>query len=279
MEKKVSLVAFSKSRPWQLSEFLRTLHKFCLDIDLCDIYVIVKTESPYEESYNKLIAQYPFINWVRETDFENQLLDLIGAIKTPYLSFGCDDLLFISSFLLQKAIDTLESDPLVYSYHYRLDSGITFCHSANQPVKQPPFKYSPNSVATFNYRDGNTEFAYPFELTSSVYRTEDIRDLFRRIFENHLPVNSPNHVESSGYLCCFKDIIANRKGSCGVYRNCTIPTINRTQDAFANPIYKDSEQSPLELLKLFGSAEYDETFYLRNFRNSVHIGDFVLKSV
>ncbi|EKX45596.1 hypothetical protein GUITHDRAFT_138820 [Guillardia theta CCMP2712] len=98
----VSVVVFSKSRPFQLSEYLRTLVKHAAGVEL-DITVLVKVEEEYREGYEQVQRAHPRAKFVEEESFEQQLRGILHGARSSVM-FGVDDVLFCSSLPLAHAL-------------------------------------------------------------------------------------------------------------------------------------------------------------------------------
>ena len=278
MNYEIEIIIFSKDRPWQLSQTLRSLYKYCLDIKLAKIRVIIKSDVLYGKYYLELAKNYSTsrgnIYFTSEYDFEFQTKEFINLGNSKYIMFITDDCLFFRTFELKNAIEILRNHPEVYNYSYRLSPQLNYCHPANQRMVCPPIKFDKNSNGIYEYNKGNFCFAYPFDLTCSVYRRSDVQELAKNIhFKN------PNYFEEQGYLYCLNNgIINSRFGAMPIYQRVVSIVCNRVQNSHNNPIYTEIERSPEQLLELFKlNLDFDDEFYDRKDYNSVHVGDFVLK--
>ena len=102
----VDVIVFSKDRPWQLSEYIRTFQKYCLG-DF-QIYVIYKASKPeFDTAYQHLIKSNETVEFVREDDsmdFNTCLNMIINEYsEAPNIMFGVDDVIFYKEFSLFAA--------------------------------------------------------------------------------------------------------------------------------------------------------------------------------
>ena len=127
----ISVIVFSKDRPFQLSEYLRTLQSYSQNVNL-RISVLANIQPEFEEGYQLISEMYPDVDIVRETNFGVQLCSLLNNDSNDgYLIFGVDDALFCSDIPWKSATDALASVPQLQCVHIRLSPGLSFCHPAN----------------------------------------------------------------------------------------------------------------------------------------------------
>ena len=111
--------------------------------------------------------------------------------KPSYVFFLVDDNLFVSKFCLFDALRSLEREPQALGFSLRLGRNTTYCYTRDLPQSLPEFNTSGEDVLCFDWRRGELDFAYPLEVSSSIYRTADLLPLLnRKRFAN------PNQLES-----------------------------------------------------------------------------------
>jgi len=75
---KIIAIIFSKSRAMQLDCCLKTLYKQCQDVERIDISVLYTTTSEgHEKSYDILEQTYLDVNFIKENNFKENLLEVI----------------------------------------------------------------------------------------------------------------------------------------------------------------------------------------------------------
>ena len=116
----LSVIVFSKDRPLQLHGYLESLI-FYSKIKEEAINVIFK-ETP-DIPYEIVINSFKSINWIKQTDFFQNLTCAINDSK-EYIMFGCDDVVFSSNFNIQGAISTLKEDEDIFGFSLRLGKNI-----------------------------------------------------------------------------------------------------------------------------------------------------------
>jgi len=91
-----------------------------------------------------------------------------------YVLFLVDDNIFIRDFYLKQLISLLSSIPNALGVSLRLGSNITSSYTRDRPLLLPEFTTLPNRMLKYDWTVSDGEFAYPLEVSSSLYRTVDI---------------------------------------------------------------------------------------------------------
>lgn len=277
----IHAIIFSKDRPWQLKEYLRTLILYIKgDYQISVIYKASTEElqKAYTHLENSYFGCYPQINFENESkkSFEQLFRD---AVKKPsrYILFGVDDVLFYNRFNLDDAASYLDIYSEVEAVSLRLHLGITYCQPGNCCSRPNLITLPGDNNQYYVTTGGMGDFGYGFDLSASLYRQKDIVSLL------DLPeakLDHPNNIE--GYLASYytknnRNIIAFSK-----FPVCSTITINRVQEVCKNPL-AGQEYSVDKLLEFYWDGkEYDETeySYLQQNElqfNAIHIGYVSLK--
>lgn len=177
----------------QLDATLRSFLLHCQDAGDSQIRVLYATsgKAPHPEQYRRLeeeFANYPFLRFVRENDFRSDCIALPAAFD--YVCFLVDDNLFVRDFSLAQCLRDLEANPQALGYSLRLGRNTTYCYPFNRHQRPPTFRPSESSALIFRWTDGDLDFGYPLELSSSIYRTRDVLP-----FLTGLAFSNPNHLE------------------------------------------------------------------------------------
>ena len=203
-------VVFSKNRGMQLNLCLETIFRNCDDIaKKTDIYVLYKADEEYIPGYDILKNRYKQVIFVEEKDFKQDLLDIVSSKK--HVLFFVDDNVVTGKFLFSDIEKGLENNPDVLGVSLRLGKNTTNCFSYNKEQNVPNMEKS-GYFMKFNWQKAELDFNYPIELSSSVFRVEDIID----ILEN-CSYNSPNFLEQAmsesyikdkPYLLCYEKSVS-----------------------------------------------------------------------
>jgi glycosyltransferase involved in cell wall biosynthesis len=185
------MLVFSKDRPLQLDGLLRSWQRHCRDAAAVPVRVLYKASSSRLLSYyRRLMADYPEVDFVREGDFRRDVLVLLRGQK--HVLFAVDDTVFVRDFRLADGMAILDSDPSVLGVSLRLGHNTVSSYMARQPQKLPEFDPLPGGFLKYRWPGAEHDFGYPLELSSSIYRAAEMRQLLEAIeFKN------PNTMEDN----------------------------------------------------------------------------------
>ena len=184
---------FSKDRALQLDATLSSFLLHCTDAKSMHIRVLyTTTPSLHTEQYihlEKEYHEYPFIQFIREQDFRSDVLALLAPFE--HILFLVDDNIFVHDFYLQNAIEILNIHGDTLACSLRLGKNTTYCYPLNASQRLPDFEQLQNGMLKFNWTKGENDFGYPLEVSSSVYRVDDIVPFIARF-----PYRNPNTLEA-----------------------------------------------------------------------------------
>lgn len=176
----ISNIVFTKNRPLQLDAYLTSLHRF-FPLDISKIYVLYKVEL-FEKEYEKLFNKYPDCIVVKEKDFQSDFIEILNRIDTEYLLFGIDDVVFF---------DSVDFSVIDRTFHEQADNifGFTMRFSPESLNESGDvienIEVSNQKVCRLNWQTGqNSHTRYPFELCSTVYRTDLVRKIIQGTMNN-----------------------------------------------------------------------------------------------
>jgi hypothetical protein len=130
----VTVVVFSKDRPFQLGEYLRTLFQYSRGSLVPKVFVLAHIHEDYGTGYDKIMASFPEVTLMQETNFAQQLIDIVeGVNEQGYILFGVDDALYCASIPWIAATSALSNIPSMQCVHLRLCPGLSYCHPAGSP--------------------------------------------------------------------------------------------------------------------------------------------------
>lgn len=224
MSKEISIIVFSKGRPLQMHAYLESLLKFS-DAEQEMIQVLYcETE---KIRYEKLMQNFPRVQWIKECKFEADLRKLI-ANAGKYIMFGCDDVVFTRKFSLAQAAQYLQEHSQVFGYSMRL----------GENIKPVPVNLSEDTaVLEWKWDCEEPHYNYPWELDCTLYRSEDV---LRMLEEEENPIKNPNYYEAMitpdnrSKRITKPNMACNKKSGCAV-----VITVNRVQETHQNG-YDDS---------------------------------------
>lgn len=235
----VSVIVFSKDRTLQLHGYLESLFHFS---DITQDCVTVLFNECTEISYRQVINTFPEVNWVRETNFPEDLAAILSQVD-QYVMFGCDDVVFTSKFSFQKAIETLDLNKDVFGFSMRLGKNI-------QP--RPSSLKKCGSVYQWRWRGcQKNHWNYPWELDCTIYRKQDV---FKILDTTSLNPRNPNYLE--GDIAAQVDTLIERPDLACFTRSCSLViTVNRVQDTHQNPFDSEGDSSVHSLHERYERGE------------------------
>jgi hypothetical protein len=133
---------------------------------------------------------------------EDVLAELNGY---EFVLFCVDDTIFLRQFDLKRPISLLKKHPDAIGFSLRLGLNTTYCYMKDCDQKVPKFEVVDGHCIKYNWRKAQWDFGYPLEISSSIYRTDDVMGILEDCnFDN------PNMLEvmlSRGRFGCRKDYL------------------------------------------------------------------------
>lgn len=236
----LQVLVFSRDRPLQLDGYLSSLAAH-LDGEAL-VRVLYRVEGAYAPAYARVRADHPEAEFVAEQDFAAQTRDLLRA-DPPLVLFGCDDVVF-TGLVNPAAAGFAIGDSDLLGFSLRLGCNVTrslFVGVMPQPYASPGRRFAWDVTDAASVGD----WAYPWELDGTVYPAD-----FVRAVADAVDAPSPNQLEARGAAvwCHHTDL---RRMGCWVESRCVVPTVNRVQTDFLNPIAVDPPLSPELLLACY----------------------------
>lgn len=110
-----------------------------------------------------------------------------------YWLLSVDDNLFVRPIDFGNIIDSLETHPDAIGFSLRLGENITYCYMKNAPQRIPKFIRAGNDpdILIFEWENAEHDFAYPLEISSTIYRSSLIVPLVASLY-----FTTPNMLES-----------------------------------------------------------------------------------
>jgi len=188
------IVVFSRNRPLQLDLCLNSLLYCCLDPEnIGQLFVIYKNDKEYTYAFNTLINEHPEATFIAETDFKQNVLDCLK--NRQFVVFVTDDTIFCNPFSVQDIAKKLDEYNRVLGFSLRLSCHTSYCYPLNKSQNIPMMDDVGNGIMMYFWPITELDFFYPLELSSSVYRTEDIL----KIIEDK-DFSNPNSLEALMYV-------------------------------------------------------------------------------
>jgi len=220
-------IVFSKDRAMQLDACLRSLALHCADFASLDVCVLYQWSSvEHAQAYQELFWSLPpNVRVQAENAFEMQVRALLASAGEHVL-FVTDDTVFVQPWSAAEIVERLLM-PEAVGLSLRIGENCDYCYPMN--CEQEP----PAVSGCWAWSHARGDFAYPFELSSSAYRSGDIiAALGSRPFRN------PNELEACLAARAYAEeaMWRERRPFLLAYetsRAFSVPC-NRVQSAFAN---------------------------------------------
>lgn len=277
------VIIFSRNRPWQLQQLLKSIKDFT---DFRKINVIFNYDNDYLHNYRSVIGQFSkYVNFIE--DGSSILNSFIHAFThcSNGLSFMADDLVFFDKFSSADALDFINKNN-IFSYHFKLNKKYDYCHSVSKKQYIPKNMEKKDSSWIWKENDGTWDWYYPFDLTGSMYVKKDIKSIVSMMHSNPAykkRIKSPNDIEMIGSEYLFAkgmEVTGKTEMACPDSRCCACISLNHTNKFSFSPA-NPSEKCTLQYINenVFGRYDYDRDYFLNLDQRSCHITDYKLKPI
>ena len=108
-----------------------------------------------------------------------------------YVLFLVDDNIFVKPFSLRDVIAALDSEKNAIGFSLRLGKNTSYCYMLSSQQKLPAFESVREGILKYCWPGAECDFGYPLEVSSSVYRSNEILHLL-----SQLEFSNPNTLES-----------------------------------------------------------------------------------
>jgi hypothetical protein len=239
----LDVLILSKDRAAQLDLTLSTMKSHFVDWKDYRFHVLYTySNGMHQVSYDKVKSYHPEFQWVKETNFRNDVIRLFNSFQGPYVSFLVDDDVFIDNMSLDcPEFKEFTRNPEIAVLSPRIAPYVNYCYTAR--LSTPP----PRSFngTTWNWKSPELagDLNYPCSIASlHIFRKEDLNHPINNVwfrapnsFEGScLAPNPPHH---RPLMICFDRC----KVICG--------TNNRVQTENAN--YHENSHTPDSLCQTF----------------------------
>lgn len=215
-------IIFSKDRALQLRAILESFFLNCTDSKDTDIVIFYKVTSQLHsrqyQALKKMFENKLFRNvvFIEETKLIDQLIKLIE--KYEFLLLQVDDSIYTSSFLLSEVKSALWQNGDALGFSLRLGANTNYCYNRKRNQRIPKFLRVTDRIVKYRWNKEQLDFAYPLEVSSSVYRTKDIKPIWLKYFDTNVS-HIVNYLEdimnrskerftaTHPYLLCYKQSV------------------------------------------------------------------------
>jgi hypothetical protein len=245
----------------------------------------------FRSQYEQLEGQYlEYVRFVPETSFRHQILEFLTEASGPgpsakvnspptvrnverpggntrpagsagaFVLFLVDDAVFTRSFRLRGLIEALSDNADAVGYSLRLGRNTTQCYALGRPQSLPAFQDIPGGFLKYNWTRADGDFAYPLEISSSIYRLETITDLVRSLdFSDPSTLESQMALQSGAYVHQMPALL------CQGHSLAFSTPINRVQQTYRNRSGQAGQYSPEALADRFDLGERIDVDALEGF--------------
>lgn len=151
----------------QLDAYITSLYRH-FPSERIQPYIIYKAEL-FEAEYERLFRKYSDCIVIREGDFHTDILRVLDRVKTKYILFGVDDVVYFDSVdleVIDKTFTEHEQDIFGFAMRFSPES----LSGGGDVVTD--LDVGGQTVYRLNWKEGQTPHSrYPFELCSTVYAT------------------------------------------------------------------------------------------------------------
>jgi len=256
----VRAVVFSRDRAMQLDAVLRSLAAHCAEaVGLVVDVLFAASSAGMARQYEELeqIWSGPLrLRFRREREFRADLLHILDGVdkgtegplgEPSHILFLVDDAIFCRPFSLKHAIRALRDRPRALGFSLRLGVNTSYCYALDAAQRVPHLEPLGHGVVVFDWTTAQRDFAYPLEVSSSIYDAGRIARML-----SGMDFTCPNTLEArlasvaartwlrlAPELLCFERSVA------------FCAAVNRVQTVFDNRAGTDVRLSPGELSGLF----------------------------
>ncbi len=254
----LTIIVFSKDRPLQLEGYL-TSFMYYSGVPQCQISVLYTCSG--KVSYDTLLEKYDQINWIEESGYSADLEKLILDAEN-FIMFGCDDVFFIESMNINHALETLQKDNSIFSFHLRLGLNIEASPLVDQNANYIKWNWAETKSIHWNY---------PWEVSAAIYRKIDVLAIVNQV--DFTLMKSPNYFED----LIIKGIIAKQipiqPHLASFYKGKALTlTVNRVQEDYKNPFDQTDNTSVEDLYQAFTQNLFlDWRKFENSFNTYIHV--------
>lgn len=244
--KRIKCILFSKDRAMQVDATLQSFFAHCLDPENAEIVILYAcSNEQHIKQYMQLSQDWeknPQIIFYKEKHFRKDLLNILNpfskwnlnnlryklllftdpriskrlqnVVAVPFTDavvlFLVDDTIFTSEFLLKEISTALATNSDALGFSLRLGKNISHSYMLRRDEIQPIFYEVGSTLLKFRWTDGDMDFGYPLEVSSSAYRLVDVISSLTSVsfsnpnyLEGGMNLNKKRFLTSRPNLLCY----------------------------------------------------------------------------
>lgn len=231
----------------QLWAMLESFYAHCAPHDSLAVTVTCKWDDDrYKKQYDQVKEAFPSVEFIGQ-DYRKDVLCHVDKPNIKHVTFVVDDCVFIAPFDFDDIIESLDSNERALGFSLRYGTTINYNYNKMVAHGQPPFLATDKpDIVKYNWPTALTTFNYPLEISSSVYRKDQILGLMQ-----FCDIENPNTFEAE--LAALRMVAAKRYPQLLCYEKprAFCLTANRVQSVFKNPAGEVFGDTPEQLAGLF----------------------------
>jgi hypothetical protein len=173
MQKMISNILFTKNRPLQLDAYLESLYRY-FSPSLIQTYIIYKEEL-FAAEYEQLFKKYMDSIIIKESDFHSDFMRILEQVRTKYILFGIDDVVFYDAVdfeVIDKTFDKESENIFGFTLRFSKES----LKSSGDIIEESPV--DGEKIFRLNWKNGHTAHTrYPFELCCTFYMSVFVKKI------------------------------------------------------------------------------------------------------
>jgi hypothetical protein len=225
----IHFILCSKDRACQLDLTLSSMKKYFKEWkdQTFDILYTYSNEA-YKKGYDKVMSLHPEFNWIKESNYRNDIINIFNNGKESLVSFLVDDDVFIDEVSLDSPeFKLFLENPKIACLSGRMAHYINFCYTANIEAPQP--KFNPDRTWDWTTPELKGDWNYPQSIASfHIFHKEDLAHAI-----NHGNYRAPNTFEAAlippihrPLMICFE----RAKCYCGTNNRVQTENMNRNEN-------------------------------------------------
>ena len=234
----IDVIVFSKDRAAQLDMMLSGLKHYLKEWQSQSYTILFTyTNDLHKLSYDRVISLHPekCFTWVKENNFQRDVINIFNSGKNAYCSFLVDDDVFINKFSLEdKEVKEFMRNDQIACVSPRIYPKVDYCYTARL-ITPPPKNFINKTIWNWKEPGLAGDWNYVFSIASfHIFRREDLAGPI-----NKVPFRAPNSFEGTclaptnlprPLMICFEQ----QKVLCGT--NNRVQTENNNYHENSHPI-------------------------------------------
>ena len=262
-------IIFSKDRPMQLFSLLESYYKYLSPAP--PLYIIYRSsDSNYEKAYEEVrdyFKNQTHLTFIKESDFRANLISLLKNIRSTYIFFLVDDIIFKSSLSFEDYLTLSDRDKYILSL--RLGKNLSYCYPLDSHQELPHFK-NKGIFLSWKWKKSQKDWKYVFSVDGNVYLKNEILAITEEI-----PFKAPNSYEAS--MNTLRYIIRRKDGLCYHESKLVNLCLNRVQDEVLNISGDISSEELLDLWNQGNKIDIDKFSSISNISAHIEVEQLPLK--